>query len=248
MTPSPALPAPPLLGRDEALFLDFDGTLVAIAPEPHLVRVTPELTGLLQQLLLMLDRAVALISGRTVDDLARLTAPFSGALAGQHGSERRNLDGTVIRAAPEPALDRLRPAFARFAAQHDGVLLEDKRSGLALHYRQAPDLAAACTSLVRRAAKASGGAYAVIEGKMVVELVPRQGGKGCAIAGFQAEPPFRGRIPVFVGDDTTDEDGFAVVNELGGVSVHVGDGATAARYRLADVGDVLGWLSRSLDR
>jgi trehalose 6-phosphate phosphatase len=242
------LPAPPLLSRDEALFLDFDGTLVAIAPAPDRVQVAPELPELLHALSAMLDGAVALVSGRTVDDLARLIAPFAGALAGQHGLERRGLDGAVIRPPAEPALARLRPEFARFAARHDGVVLEDKGSGLALHYRRAPGLASACQALVRGAAEAGGDAFTAIDGKMLSELVPRRGGKGRAIAGFLAEAPFHGRTPVFVGDDTTDEDGFAEVNERGGTSVHVGGGATAARYRLADVGDVLAWLACSLVR
>jgi trehalose 6-phosphate phosphatase len=242
------LPVPPLLRRDQALFLDFDGTLVAIAPSPDLVRVAPELPDLLRALSLMLDGAIALVSGRTVDDLARLVAPFSGALAGQHGLERRSLDGTVIRSPAEPTLAPIRREFARFAAMHHGVFLEDKGCGLALHYRQAPALASACKTLVQRVAEAGGDAFTFIDGKMVAELTPRQGGKGRAIATFLAETPFHGRMPVFVGDDTTDEDGFAVINDLGGASIHVGEGATAARYRLADVGDVLAWLDASLGR
>ena len=242
------LPAPPLLRRDQALFLDFDGTLVAIAPAPDLVRVAPELPDLLQALSAMLDQAIALVSGRTVDDLARRIAPFSGVLAGQHGLERRSLDGAVARSAADPALAPIRHEFTRFAARHDGVTLEDKGAGLALHYRQAPGLASACKTLVQRAAEASGGAFTFIGGKMVAELTPRRGGKGRAIAAFLAEAPFRGRMPVFVGDDTTDEDGFTVVNNLGGASVHVGEGATAARYGLAAVGDVHAWLARSLGR
>jgi len=93
---------------------------------------------------------------------------------------------------------------------------------------------------------ASNGALAAVAGKMVIELLPRAAGKGQAITDLLAEAPFRGRQPVFVGDDTTDEDGFAMVNRLGGVSVHVGGGATIARHNLATVGDVLAWLARGL--
>jgi trehalose 6-phosphate phosphatase len=242
------LPAPPLLHRDHALFLDFDGTLVEIAPAPDLVRVAPELPDLLHALSVMLEGAVALVSGRTVDDLARRIAPFAGALAGQHGLERRSLEGTVTRSSADPALAPIRLEFARFAARHDGVTLEDKGAGLALHYRGAPGCASACKTLVQRAAQSGGDAFTFIDGKMVAELSPRRGGKGRAIAAFLAEPPFRGRMPVFVGDDTTDEDGFGVVNDLGGASVHVGESATAARYGLATVGDVLAWLAWSLGR
>jgi trehalose 6-phosphate phosphatase len=242
------LPAPPLLRRSQALFLDFDGTLVAIAATPGLVRVTPELPELLEALSLMLDRAVAVVSGRPIDDLERVIAPFSGALAGQHGLERRDIAGATVRAPSVPALASVRPRLAQFATRHDGVILEDKGCSLALHYRQAPGLACACKALVRSVAEVGGGAFQFIDGKMVAELIPRQGGKGRAIAAFLAEPPFYGRTPVFVGDDTTDEDGFAVVNELGGTSVHVGPGPTAARCRFAGVGDVLAWFVRSLER
>ena len=115
-----------------------------------------------------------------------------------------------------------------------------------MHYRHAPSLAAACRRLVRRVVEASGGALKALDGKMVVELMPLSAGKGRAIAAFLAEPPFRGRMPVFVGDDTGDEEGFVVVDRLGGISVRVGTGPTAARHRLADVAKVLAWLARSV--
>jgi len=237
---------PPPLRRDQALFLDFDGTLVEIAPSPHLVRVPAELPDLLHEVAGRLGCAVAVVSGRPLDELTHMLAPFGGTIAGQHGLEHRRADGTVIRHGAHPELDRLRPLLAGFVSRHDGVLFEDKGAGLALHYRQAPFLGARCRALVRQAAIASNGALAAVPGKMVIELMPRAAGKGRAIADFLAEAPFRGRQPVFVGDDTTDEDGFAVVNRLGGVSVHVGGGATIARQNLATVGDVLAWLARGL--
>ena len=240
------LPMPPPLRRNQALFLDFDGTLVDIAPAPGMVRVTAELPRLLSELTGRLDGAVAVVSGRPLDELGRMLAPFAGAMAGQHGLERRRRDGRVIRCAAEPALGRIRPPLAGFAARHDGVLLEDKGGSLALHYRQAPPLGAICRVLARRAARASGGALEAVEGKMVIELMPRSGGKGRAIEAFFAETPFRGRVPVFVGDDTSDEAGFAAVDRLGGVSVRVGGGATTARHRLGTVVDVLAWLARGV--
>jgi trehalose 6-phosphate phosphatase len=136
--------------------------------------------------------------------------------------------------------------LADFAERHPGVMLEDKGGTLALHYRQAPSLAAACRELVRRVVDASGGALKAIDGKMVVELMPRTAGKGQAIASFLAEPPFKGRMPVFVGDDSGDEEGFVVVDRLGGISVHVGAGPSAARHRLANVAEVSAWLTRSV--
>jgi trehalose 6-phosphate phosphatase len=237
---------PPPLRRDQALFLDFDGTLVEIASAPNLVRVPAELPHLLGELADRLGGAVAVVSGRALDELARLLAPFAGGIAGDHGLERRYGDGNVTRCLTHPELDRFRPLAADFATRHDGVLLEDKGSSLALHYRQAPSLAASCHALIQEAAQASNGALAVVAGKMVIELMPRSGGKGRAIADFLADAPFRGRLPVFIGDDTTDEDGFAAVNQLGGISIHVGGGATIARHSLATVGDVWAWLARGL--
>ena len=238
--------APPPVRRNQALFLDFDGTLVEIVAAPSLVQVPNGLPRLLNELADRLDGAVAVVSGRPLDELAHMLAPFAGEIAGDHGLERRYGDGNVTRCRAHPELDRFRPLVAGFAAGHDGVFLEDKGGSLALHYRQAPSLGARCRTLVRRAAQSSNGALAAVAGKMVIELIPRSAGKGRAIAEFLADPPFRGRRPVFVGDDITDEDGFAAVNRLGGVSIHVGSGATIARHNLATVGDVLAWLACGL--
>src|SRR5262245_5140477 len=205
---------PPLLRDDQALFLDFDGTVVEIASEPHLVHVPAELPKLLTGLTEMLAGALAIVSGRPLDELARMVAPFSGAIAGGHGLERRRSDGNVSHCQADPQLDRFRPSIAVFATRHEGVLLEDKGSSLALHYRQAPSLGALCHTLVLEAADASNGALVAVAGKMVIELMPRLAGKGRAIADFLADPPFRGRVPIFIGDDITDEDGFAMVNRL----------------------------------
>jgi len=241
------LPAPPALRCGQALFLDFDGTLVDIAAAPDLVRVRAELPDLLGALSDFLAGALAMVSGRPCDELARLLAPFAGALAGQHGLECR-LNGAVTRCPIPPGLGQIRSALADFATRHGGVLLEEKGRTLVLHYRQKPSLAATCRGVVRRAALATGGTFKAVEGKMSIELMPRTAGKGQAIAAFLAKPPFHGRVPVFVGDDRGDEDGFAMVDQLGGISVRVGAGATAARHQLADVADVLTWLARSVAR
>ncbi|HUB96070.1 MAG TPA: trehalose-phosphatase [Stellaceae bacterium] len=240
------LPAPPVLERGHALFLDFDGTLVDIAAKPDLVRVGPELPRLLNTLSEWLGGALSILSGRPVDELARLLAPFAGVIVGQHGLERRSADGIVTQLSVTPTLQAIRAMLADFAAQTDGVSLEDKGATLSLHFREAPARAAKCRAIARRAVDVSGGAVDITEGKMVIELVPEGGGKGGAIAGLLVEPPFKGRIPVFVGDDSADEEGFRVIHRLGGISVHVGDGVTAAGYRLATVGDVKSWLAAFL--
>jgi trehalose 6-phosphate phosphatase len=237
---------PPPLRRDQALFLDFDGTLVEIASAPHLVRVPAELPRLLAALDERLGGAVAVVSGRPLDELSRMLAPFPGPIAGGHGLERRGTDGNVARCLAAPELERFRSLIAAFAERHDGVVCEDKGCTLALHYRQGPSVGALCEALVRQAAEASNGALVAVPGKMVVELMPRSAGKGRAIADFLADAPFHGRVPVFIGDDTSDEDGFAVVNRLDGASIHVGDGITVAHHKLATVGEVWAWLCRGL--
>jgi trehalose 6-phosphate phosphatase len=239
---------PPSLSPGDALFADFDGTLVELAPTPADIRVSPALPGLLTGLSARLGGAVALVSGRSLADLAPLVAPFGGAMVGQHGNEIRYPDGRLSRGAgdgvPDHAIRAARAALAPFAARHPGIMLEDKGGTIALHYRGAPDLGEPCRQVARAAIEAAGGRLRAIDGNRVIELVPRRVGKGRAIATLAAEPPFRGRVAVFVGDDATDEDGFAAVRALRGVSVKVGPGPSAAQYRLPDVAAVWAWIGR----
>jgi trehalose 6-phosphate phosphatase len=232
---------PPPLRAGDALFLDFDGTLVSLADAPQRVYVAPEVPRCLDALSRRLDGAVAIVSGRTVADLRRRLKPWDGPIVGQHGLEIRHADARLVRRAVAPAEF---PGLARFAATHPGVMLEHKGATVALHYRHAPDLAAAAVDAAVAAVNGAAGNWRIVEGKMVVELVPRGIGKGAAILELLREPPFRGRRPVFAGDDRTDEDGFATVTAEGGVAVRVGPGASAASYRLADVAAVLAWLGR----
>ncbi len=193
------------------------------------------------------EGALALVSGRSLEQLDGLFAPLRLSAAGLHGLERRNLRAAaVVRAEPDPAiLAAARARLAAFAGQHPGVLLEDKGLTLALHYRKAPQQQAAATALASAVAAASRGALALLEGKMVLELKPPGVDKGQAIAALIDEAPFAGRQPVFAGDDTTDEAGFAVVNRLAGVSIRVGADArpTAAAYGHASVAAVQRWLA-----
>jgi trehalose 6-phosphate phosphatase len=238
---------PPFAGN-WALFLDVDGTLLDHADSPDAVSVEPALRALLARLLAATRGALALVSGRPVADLARLFAPLEIPAAGQHGTERRAADGSVHRHAPPRA--RLREAasrLARLAAPHAGLLLEDKGMTLALHYRRAPALAGRVEREMRAVAAALGDAFELQAGKFVWELKPSGRDKGVAIAEFLREAPFRGRLPVFLGDDLTDEQGFALVNRLGGHSVKVGPGPTGARWRLADAAAVRGWLAQYAD-
>lgn len=226
-----------------ALFCDVDGTLLPIAEAPDAVRVSDRVRRALGRLAQALEGAVALISGRRIDDLDRLFAPLHLPTAGLHGLERRDGAGCLHRLADAAEMAPLRPELRAFAQSTEGVLLEDKGATLALHYRGAPARAGELRALVARLVAGRLDRLRVLEGKMVIEIKPRVAHKGEAIAGFMGEPPFAGRRPVFLGDDLTDEDGFRVVNELGGVTVRVGDeGRSEARHRLANVEAVLVWL------
>jgi trehalose 6-phosphate phosphatase len=228
---------------DWALFLDVDGTLLEIAPTPAAVTVPARAIELLAQLRDRLSGALALVSGRTLADLDRLWSPLRVAMAGAHGAERRSASGIVQRYGDGSALAPARQLLGDWVRAHAGALLEDKKIALALHFRQVPELELEARRVVADVASAMGPRFCVQDGKRVLEIKEAATDKGQAIAAFMAEEPFAGRIPVFVGDDLTDEDGFARVNLLGGHSIAVGARRhTEARWRLADERQVLEWL------
>ena len=239
--------SPPPLRPEWAFFLDLDGTLFEIRATPQAVRRAPEEVELVRRLQEAAGGAVALISGRAIAKVDDLFAPLRLAAAGQHGAERRDARGVVTRAdLPAREFDLAERAIRAFAARHEGLLFEQKGLSMALHYRLAPHLAEAAHAAVREAAAALGGAVEVQGGKMVAELKPSGYDKGSAIGEFMREPPFAGRVPLFIGDDATDEHGFEVVNRLGGHSVKVGEGPSAARWRLAAPAAVRAWLTEGL--
>ena len=229
-----------------ALFLDFDGTLVDIADRPDAIIVDPALPDLLRAVSARLSGALAVVSGRPIAEIDRFLHDAVTPVAGLHGVERREVAGDIrIGEVPDALIAEARETLTAFAAAHDGVLLEDKQVGLVLHYRLAPDRQADCEALTGSIAQASGGRLVVQPGKMVSELKAKGHHKGQAVEAFLAIPPFRGRTPVFVGDDITDEAAFAVVNDLDGISIRVGsqDG-TLARYVAGGVDDIRRWLHR----
>ena len=233
---------------DWALLLDVDGTLLPIAETPDGVLGSAQLCGILSRLAPALGGALALISGRSIENLDRLFAPLTLAAAGLHGLERRDAAGRLHLLGEAEALDHLRAPLAELAEEHPGLLLEDKGRALALHYRKAPDQKARLEGRVAALLAGSQDSLRLIHGKMVLEIKPRHADKGSAVRAFMAEAPFDGRTPVFLGDDITDEDGFRAVNALGGLSIHVGlVVATEARYRLADVEQVWLWLGTLAD-
>lgn len=239
---------PPALSPHCALFLDIDGTLLELAERPDAVRADGAVSALLPALSRALGGALALVTGRGISDVDRLFPGLGMPVAGQHGAERRDATGKVHLHAPSPAtLARLRELFTAFANARPGLLLEDKGHSLAIHFRQAPELGALVRRTVEEGVAATGTTgYALQPGKCLVELRPEGRDKGAAIHDFMDERPFRGRFPVFVGDDRGDEHGFAMVDALGGWSVKVGPGSTRARFRHEDVAAVRQWLAESL--
>lgn len=251
MRDNPPLPEPPPLDRSSALFLDIDGTLLEIAPRPDLVHVDPGLPPLLKTLATQRCGALALVSGRPLDEIDWLLCPWHGPAAGLHGVERRRADGTLdyqSKPAAKLALERVRPRLAALTRLDGGLFLEDKRTGVALHYRNAPEQETEILSAAQALHDDEKGVLRLILGKMVLEFEPLEANKGAAIAAFLVEPPFCGRRPVFVGDDTSDEDGFAEVKRRSGVAIKVGAASlpTAADFHLNSVAQVLRWLGGNM--
>jgi len=236
--------SPPTPRREWAYFFDIDGTLVELEDSAAGAGPDAELQRLIACVCRVAGGAIALISGRSIVDIDRLVPHHRLPAAGQHGIERRDAAGRISRhAVPAQGLHWARGELATAVAQHHGLALEDKGLSLALHYRRAPRLGGYAHSLMRSLAARIGSQYCVQTGKRIVEMKPAGKDKGVAVLEFMQEEPFRGRTPVFVGDDITDEYGFATVNRLRGHSVKVGPGRTVAHWRLRDVGAVRAWLA-----
>lgn len=238
---------PPPWISPAALFLDVDGTLLEIAEHPEAVLPTERLIKLMPRLPEVTNGAVALISGRAIEDLDRLFRPLRLPMAGVHGLVRRDSTGQIHRVAVnDDWLAGVVASIHAFVARHSGLLLEDKGISVALHYRQRPDLASEVKQFVAQLSAELPAGAGVLAGRMVFEFKPESQDKGSAIRAFMAEPPFAGRHPIFVGDDVTDEVGFAAVNELGGTSVKVGIPPTEAHWHLDSVADVIQWLEAAI--
>lgn len=234
---------PPPLSRfaPAALFLDFDGTLVELADAPGAISVPAELAPLLDRLSGRLGGRLAIVSGRAVDDLRSHLGGSAAVLSGSHGAELHYADGRSIPVLAPPGLAEARESIRRFASGSEGLLVEDKPAGVALHYRLAPERAEEADAFLETLAERSG--LVLQRGKMVAELRPDGIDKGAALRRLMGEPPFAGARPVFVGDDLTDEDAFRAAAALGGEGVLVGPARpSAARWRLEGVAEVTRWL------
>ena len=237
---------PPLDLTRHALFLDVDGTLVGIQERPELVLPEPDLTLLLRHLCTRMQGAVAILTGRTVIDADRILERVVPCVAGVHGQQRRIGNQMVNESVvPESWLETRAALAYQLAVQGLDPRIEDKGTAYALHYRHVPEQAAAVIQTVESVAAAYG--LRAMHGKQVSELMPPGASKGAALALLMKEQPFNGRLPVAIGDDVTDEDAFVITNELGGISILVGNSrTTAAVYALADTTAVRIWLKEAL--
>jgi trehalose 6-phosphate phosphatase len=227
-----------------AVFLDLDGTLVAIADRPSAVRMDAAMLHTIAALRRKTDHALAVVSGREIAVIDKLMHPLVLPVAGVHGLERRDSAGVLHMVATDAsAFAAITNAIRQAIGAEPGLLLETKAGAIALHYRLRPELEARCRAIVESATHHHPD-LAMLCGKMVFEIKPATADKGTAIEAFLGELPFAGRTPVFAGDDETDEAGFAVVNAHGGISIKIGTDGTAARYRAAGIVEFRGWLER----
>ncbi|WP_295684709.1 trehalose-phosphatase [uncultured Nevskia sp.] len=235
---------PPALTARHALFLDFDGTLVALADHPDRIIVPALLRETLAVLEQRLDGALAIVTGRSLESLDSFLAPLKLRAAGIHGAELRH-DPSNPATDVASLGDLATRLNARFAGDPH-VWIEDKRAAVAVHYRQAPERQNELFAVVTEIVNAQGSDLEIISGKCVFEARRHGHGKDAAVRALMSSPPFQGRFPVFVGDDRTDEDGIREVQAQGGFGIKVGIGASDAQWRLATPVSVLVWLRAQL--
>ncbi|MBV8914249.1 MAG: trehalose-phosphatase [Acetobacteraceae bacterium] len=231
------LPPPP----DSALLLDLDGTLLDLAPTPDSVMVPPGLLDVLRRLRRHLGEALAVVTGRPIEQIDGLLADVPYAVAGEHGGAvRHEPGGPIVRPSlPEPPVEWVLRA-AEIVERHPGTLLEQKQRGFVFHYRQAPE----CGPVLRDAALAliapEAKRFQVLEASMAWEVRPRGVDKGVAVEALCAEAPFASRQPIFIGDDVTDEDGMRAARALGGAGLRVDQAFGSPQ-------GVRAWLQRSAE-
>lgn len=236
------LPPPPPLAEVEriALFLDFDGTLVEIAGDPDAINVAGGLGQGLEALAARLAGRLAVVTGRSIDNLTQFLGPLDLHVAGSHGGHVISGAGEALREA-EPLPPAIGEQLGGFAGAN-GLLYERKAHGAALHYRARPDLEEQAQDFAASLASRHG--LATKRGKCVIELVRPGADKGGAVRLLMGQPAFAGATPVFIGDDVTDEDGMAAAAELGGFGIAVGEREFEhASYHLPTVKDVHAWLN-----
>ena len=227
-----------------ALFLDFDGTLVEIAARPDAVKLDSTTRSALHNLTDQLSGALAIVTGRDINDIDKYLHPLILPVAGVHGLTRRSADGRIHSSAGQHKSSFVRQIttiLQPFVDENAGLQLESKSHAVALHYRGSPDLEENCIQAMNSATSALKD-YHIVRGKMVLEAKIDGGNKGAAIADFLSEPPFEGRVPIYAGDDLTDEDAFREVNQRQGISIKVGTEGTCAGYRADTTMEFIVWL------
>jgi trehalose 6-phosphate phosphatase len=228
-----------------AILLDVDGTILDIAPTPQEVHVPDSLCEALLRIGKRLDGALALVSGRPLSDLDRLFAPLRLPAVGGHGAEMRlAADGEAVARRAAPLDPRFRQCLKSAAARHSGIIVEDKEYSVALHYRLAPKEGLALVHDIRRACDAwADPSIRLLSGKAVVEVKGRDFDKGTGVRELMNHAPFFGRIPIFVGDDITDEDAFRVIPEFNGIGMSVGRKLPGVNGLFRSAGEVRRWLA-----
>ena len=234
---SGTLPPPPL----SALLLDLDGTLLDIAPTPDAVRVPPDLPLVLTRLRDRLGGALAVVTGRPVEQIDALLGDVPRAVAGEHGGALRPAPGAEIErvSLPDPPVEWIMEA-ARVIERHPGALLEQKQRGFVFHYRQVPELGPALGDAAHAIIAAGQDRFAVMPAHMAWEVRPRGADKASAVQTLMTCEPFAGRRPVFIGDDATDWDGIRAAEKLGGAGLWVPEAFGSAA-------GVRAWLARAAD-
>jgi len=232
-----------------AILLDIDGTLLDLAPTPREVWVPPGLAETLRRLYDKTSGALALVSGRSLNDIDLIFAPDQFPAIGGHGAEMRISTDSEAVATHAPPMDKeLKRRLAAIAKLSPGILLEDKGYSLALHYRLAPHAEKAiyaAVSLIR--ADLPNASIEVLPGKCVCEIKLSGFDKATGVRELMAHEPFRGRRPIFIGDDVTDESVFAIMPDLGGLAFSVGRRAQGVTAHFDEPRDVRAWLASLID-
>ena len=229
-----------------ALFLDFDGTFVDIAPTPDAIRVTNRDKSLLDKLSKHCGGAVSVISGRNLHEIDHYLDGFEGTVSGGHGAElRRDAKKLPTVKCDLKRLEHIKNAVRGFAAIDPRILAEEKSFGIVLHFRQHPELEGKVRDFVKSLV-GDDADFEIQQAKMALEIKPRGISKAMAIEKITKFKEFRRRTILFAGDDDTDETAFAWVNDQGGITVKIGDGLTLARYRTRSPASFKKWLRSQL--